>query len=57
LTTTYQWFLAAWAQRLAWQQVADIFHTSWQSVYRSVQRAVAWGLAHRNLEDRSHRRR
>jgi hypothetical protein len=31
-TTTYQWFLAAWTNRLAWQQVAQIFHTSWQSV-------------------------
>ena len=23
LTTTYQWFLAAWAKRLSWQEVAD----------------------------------
>src|SRR6266567_4621560 len=29
LTTAYQWFLARWAKRLAWQEVADIFHTSW----------------------------
>jgi len=50
LTTTYQWFLASWAKLLAWQQVAQVFHTSWQSVYRSVQLAVAWGLAHRNLD-------
>jgi transposase len=50
LTTTYQWFLAAWAKRLAWQQVAEVFHTRWQSVYRSVQRAVAWGLAQRNRD-------
>jgi len=50
LTTTYQWFLASWAKLLAWQQVANVFHTSWQSVYRSVQMAVAWGLTHRNLD-------
>src|SRR6516225_797228 len=50
LTNSYQWFLASWAKLLAWQQVATVFHTSWQSVYRSVQRAVAWGLAHRNLD-------
>jgi hypothetical protein len=29
--------LAAWAKRLAWQQVADLFHAGWQNVYRSVQ--------------------
>jgi transposase len=25
LTTTYEWFLARWAQRLSWQEVADAF--------------------------------
>jgi transposase len=50
LTTSYQWFLASWAKLLPWQQVADVFHTSWQSVYRSVQSAVSWGLAHRDLD-------
>jgi transposase len=49
LTISYQWFLASWAKLLAWQQVAQTFRTSWQTVYRSVQMAVAWGLAHRNL--------
>jgi transposase len=50
LTTTYQWFLASWAKLLAWQQVAQVFHTSWQNVYRSVQTAVDWGLKHRSLD-------
>ena len=50
LTTTYRWFLAGWAKRLSWQQVAYVFHTSWQKVYRSVQHAVSWGLVHRSLE-------
>lgn len=50
LTKTYQWFLAAWSKLLPWQQVANVFHTSWQSVYRSVQMAVTWGLAHRDLD-------
>jgi transposase len=49
LTRTYQWFLASWSKLLPWQQVANTFGTSWQSVYRSVQLAVDWGLAHRNL--------
>lgn len=50
LTTSYRWFLASWAKLLAWQQVANVFGTSWQSVYRSVQSAVSWGLSHRNLD-------
>ena len=32
LTTTYRWYLAAWAKRLSWTQVAAIFRTSWDSV-------------------------
>ncbi len=47
LTKTYRWYLAAWAKRLSWQEVATVFHTSWQSVFRSVRHAVAWGLVHR----------
>lgn len=47
LTKTYRWFLAAWAKRLAWQEVAAVFHTSWQSVFRSVRYAVFWGIVHR----------
>jgi transposase len=51
LTTTYRWFLAGWAKRLSWKEVASIFGTSWQSVFRSVKHAVSWGLAQRDLED------
>src|SRR5438445_1914223 len=50
LTTTYRWFLAAWAKRLAWQEVGTVFYTSWQSVFRSVQYAVFWGIMHRKWE-------
>lgn len=50
LTTTYMWFLAGWAKRLPWQQVANAFRTSWQSVYRAVTLAVMWGLANRSLQ-------
>ena len=49
LTTEYRWFLARWAKRLSWQEVATSFHTSWDTVYRCVQFAVAWGLEHRGL--------
>ena len=51
ITTSYQRFLANWAKRLSWQEVADVFRTSWQTVYRSVEKVVAWGLAHRNLDN------
>ena len=49
LTTTYAWFLARWAKRLNWSAVAQSFHTTWTHVYRSVERAVAWGRAHQDL--------
>jgi transposase len=47
-TTSYRWFLARWARRLSWQEVADIFRSSWDTVYRSVEYAVLWGLANRD---------
>lgn len=49
LTTTYRWFLARWARRLSWTEVATIFPTSWNSVCRAVEHAVEWGLKHRDL--------
>jgi transposase len=48
LTTRYRWFLARWAKRLSWKEVADVFHTSWDNVFRAVKHAVSWGLAHRD---------
>ena len=49
LTTTYRWFLAGWARRLSWKGVARAFGTTRQNVFRSVNHAVSWGLAHRSL--------
>ena len=49
LTTTYRWFLAGWARRLRWHEVAVAFRTTWDHVYRSVAMAVAWGRAHQDL--------
>lgn len=49
LTTAYQWFLAGWARRLSWQEVAAVFHTNWEHVRDSVWQAVTWGLVHRDL--------
>lgn len=49
LTTTYAWFLSRWAKRMTWTDVARAFRTSWDSVFRAVEMAVTWGLAHRDL--------
>ena len=49
LTDAYAWFLAGWAKRLSWQEVAAAFPTSWDTVHRAVRMAVDWGLAHRDL--------
>ena len=49
LTTTDAWFLARWAKRLSWQEVAATFRTSWDSVFRAVAMAVAWGRAPQDL--------
>lgn len=42
-------FLARWAKRLSWQEVAEAFWVSWESVYRAVEQVVAYGLEHRDL--------
>lgn len=49
LTRTYMQFLAGWAKRLSWTEVAEAFQTSWEKVFRSVEWIVVWGLAHRDL--------
>ena len=51
LTTTYMHFLAAWARRLSWKETAVIFRTTWEKVFHSVEWAVEWGLAHRDLSN------
>lgn len=49
LTTEYRWFLAGWAKRMSWKEVANCFAVSWDHVYNSVKHAVSWGLEHRDL--------
>ena len=51
LTTAYRIFLARWAKRLSWKEVAETFYTSWEKVYRSVRYVVEYGLKHRTLSD------
>jgi transposase len=49
-TTTYAWFLARWARKLSWTDVARTFQTSWHTVFGAVEMAVSWGLAHRDMD-------
>ena len=49
LTVTYAWFLAGWAKRMSWSEVARVFQSSWESVFRSVEMAVKWGREHMDL--------
>ena len=48
-TRTYMQFLAHWARKLSWKEVAESFHTTWSKVFQSVEYIVEWGLRHRDL--------
>ncbi len=50
LTDIYRCFLAQWAKKLSWAEVARSFRTSWGKVYHSVQYVVEYGIAHRRLD-------
>ena len=46
----YAKYLCGWAKEMSWQSVAKRFHTSWQTVWRSVVMIVAYGLSHRKID-------
>lgn len=46
---SFEWFLARWAKRMSWKDVATAFGTSWDTVYRAVEAAVDWGRRHMDL--------
>lgn len=46
----FRLFLSRWAKRLSWSETAEAFQTSWDTVYRSVQWVVEFGLKHRSLD-------
>ncbi len=50
VSTTYQWFLANWARRMSWSEVAKTFTTTWGVVSRAVEHAVEWGRKHVSLD-------
>jgi transposase len=49
LTTALMCFLATWARRLSWRDVAVAFGVSWDDVRQAVTWVVEYGLAHRDL--------
>lgn len=48
-TKAHQIFLAGWAKKLSWSDVARSFGSSWDTVFRSVKMVVEYGLEHRDL--------
>lgn len=52
MTIAYKWYFSTWTRRLNWSEVATIFHTSLDRVYRAVRYAVFWGLVHRDKTER-----
>jgi transposase len=49
LTESFRLFLAHWARKLAWEEVARCFRVSWADVYAAVAWVVEYGLKHRVL--------
>jgi len=49
-TNAFRLFLSQWARHLSWKQTALQFKTSWDTVWRSVDWVVQYGLAHRCLD-------
>ena len=49
LTEAYSWFLAGWAKRLSWKEVAQAFRMIWDQVFSAIERVVDWGREHQDL--------
>jgi len=51
LTFQYVKYLADWAKVISWKEVAKRFHTSWETVRKSVESVVEYGLKHRRVDN------
>ena len=51
ITGAMELFLARWARRLSWKEVAECFEVSWQNVFHSVRSVVEYGLKHRKFDN------
>lgn len=49
LCTAFKSFLATWAKRMSWKDVARAFHVGWDAIYVSVDWVVAYGRKHVDL--------
>lgn len=49
LADVFRLFLARWARKLSWREVAECFAVSWADVYQSVKWVVEYGKQHRVL--------
>lgn len=49
LTKSFSLFLARWAKKLSWKEVAETFNANWEQVFSAVSYVVEYGLKHRNL--------
>lgn len=45
----YKLFLAHWAKKLSWQEVAVQFKSTWDQVFSAIEYVVRWGLEHQDL--------
>ena len=51
LTKPFELFLANWAKKVSWKEVAESFNTTWDNVFRSVKSVVEYGLQNRNMDN------
>jgi transposase len=49
LCEAYMLYLADWAKKISWKEVAQRFRTSWEKVFHSVEYVVNLGLEHRDM--------
>jgi transposase len=49
-TVAFDVFLSQWARLLSWQEAANRFGTTWDTVRRAIEMVVDHGLEHRSLE-------
>jgi len=49
ICNVFKSFLATWAKKLSWVEVAKSFKVSWSTVFESVKHIVEYGLKHRDV--------
>lgn len=44
MAVEYRWYLAKWARRMSWKEVAECFRVKWDRVYEAVKYAASVGI-------------